>query len=113
MDGSWRQDVVRRSLEVRARLREFGFTSAPSRRDHSSMIRCLSWALLGACTLLCSARAYGQEPSEPARAGTGAHPPGTSIRLSTDVTRRLRSDDPAQIKGALDEVRTSGKAGVV
>ncbi|MGD0524095.1 MAG: HEAT repeat domain-containing protein [Polyangiaceae bacterium] len=33
------------------------------------------------------------------------------IPLAADALKRLRSGDPAQVKGALDEVRTSAKAG--
>jgi hypothetical protein len=44
-----------------------------------------------------------------------AGPPGAdaprAIPLPADVVARLRSGDPARIKAALDDVRTSGKAG--
>jgi HEAT repeat protein len=44
-----------------------------------------------------------------------AKPPGAEalrpLPLPADTIKRLRSDDPALIKSALDDVRTSGKAG--
>jgi HEAT repeats len=44
-----------------------------------------------------------------------AKPPGAEaprlVPLPADAIKRLRSDDPALIKSALDDVRTSGKAG--
>jgi len=76
------------------------------------MTRCLGWVVLSACTLVGSARAYGQEPSEPQGAAGAARANGPKAPLSAGVAKRLRSGDAALIKGALDEVRTSGKAGV-
>ena len=42
--------------------------------------------------------------------GPGAAP-APAVKLAPDALARLRSGDPAQVKGALDDVRMSGKAG--
>jgi len=76
------------------------------------MTRFPCWAVVSGCILAGSAAAYGQEPSDTPRAGAVAHAGAPPIPLSTGVAKRLRSGDPAQIRGALDEVRTSGKGGV-
>ncbi len=77
------------------------------------MTRSLTLAVLSVCTLVGSARAYGQETRQPPRAGAAAQLNGPQIPPPADVVKRIRSGDPAQMKGALDDVRTSGRAGVV
>jgi HEAT repeat protein len=67
-----------------------------------------------AASLLCAAVAVlftypGGVPCADARPPAADVP--KPIPLAADAVKRLRSDDPAQVKGALDEVRTSGRAG--
>jgi HEAT repeat protein len=54
-------------------------------------------------------RAGAQARKGPAPAGAAA--PRTVTPLPRDVTKRLKSGDPAQVKGALDDVRMSAKDG--
>jgi len=75
------------------------------------MTRILIRAVLSVCPLLGSATAYGQDTRQPPRAPAGAQFNGPQIPLPADVVKRIRSGDPAQTKSALDDVRTSGRAG--
>jgi HEAT repeat protein len=66
--------------------------------------RSVAAAVLAAAVLAGSARGVEAKPNPPAEA---PH----AIPLPADAIKRLRSGDAAQIKSALDDVRTSGKAG--
>jgi HEAT repeat protein len=66
--------------------------------------RSLAAAVCAAAVLAGAARGAEAKPSPPAEAPR-------AIPLPPDAIKRLRSGDAVQIKGALDDVRTSGKAG--
>jgi HEAT repeat protein len=63
--------------------------------------------LAAACAAVALAIAGGGAQAKP----NPAEPGPRAIPLPADAIKRLRSGDADQIKGALDDVRTSGKAG--
>ena len=70
--------------------------------------------LLATAAALCATAAfvvpyYGGVPRAAAKAPAADVP--RAVQLPADAIKRLRSGDPAQVKGALDEVRTSARAG--
>jgi hypothetical protein len=70
-------------------------------------------SLFALAAFVASAGAHAQAPAAaPARAGKPVAKPASAaaVSVSPDLAKRLKSDDPAELGAALDEIRVDGRA---